>query len=98
MEELLPIGSVVLLQDGVKKIMITGYMAVNQEDEQKIYDYSGCIYPEGLLSSDQCLLFFHNQIKEVFFEGYKGEEYQLFCHQLEEIQNRLTSKDTIETI
>ena len=63
MEELLPIGSVVLLQDGVKKIMITGYMAVNQEDEQKIYDYSGCIYPEGLLSSDQCLLFFHNQIK-----------------------------------
>ena len=34
MEELLPIGSVVLLQDGVKKIMITGYMAVNQEDEQ----------------------------------------------------------------
>lgn len=100
MQELLPIGSVVLLKDGVKKIMVTGYMAMDQDIPEKIYDYSGCIYPEGLLSSDQTLLFYHDQINQVFFEGYRGEEYALFQEQLKEVQKRLGNKmnqvDTLE--
>lgn len=100
MKDLLPIGSVVLLKDGVKKIMVIGYMAVDQDTPEKIYDYSGCIYPEGLLSSDQTLLFYHDQINQVFFEGYCGEEYTLFQEQLSEVQKRLSSKgnqvDTLE--
>lgn len=89
MKELLPIGSVVLLKDGIKKLMITGYMAMDQKSPEKIYDYSGCIYPEGLLSSEQCLLFSHEQISQVFFEGYQAEEFRMFEEQLKEIQKRL---------
>ncbi|MCI8574855.1 MAG: DUF4176 domain-containing protein [Bacilli bacterium] len=99
MQELLPIGSVVLLKDGIKKIMIMGYMAMEKKDSNKIYDYCGCIYPEGLLSSEQSLLFYHQQIEQVYFEGYKGEEYTLFQTQLEEIQKQLEkTNESIDTL
>lgn len=99
MKKLLPIGSVVLLQNGVKKVMVTGYMAMDQNNSGKIYDYSGCIYPEGLLSSDQTLLFYHDQIEQVCFEGYQGEEYALFQKQLEEVQKRFhTEETTVDTL
>lgn len=99
MQELLPIGSVVLLKDGIKKLMITGYMAMEKNDSNKIYDYSGCIYPEGLLSSEQSLLFYHQQIEQVYFEGYKGEEYVLFQTQLKEIQKQLEkTNESIDTL
>ncbi len=99
MRDLLPIGSVVLLKGAVKKIMIIGYMAIDKENTSKTYDYSGCIYPEGLLSSDQTLLFDHEQINQVFFEGYQNEESELFKNQLKEVHKQLTeSKKTLDTL
>ena len=76
---LLPIGSVVLLKGGIKKVMIIGFApkVANQEDgkqREDMWDYSGCIYPEGLLSSDQILVFDHTQITEVFNVGYEDDE------------------------
>ena len=46
---LLPIGSVVLLNEAEKKLMIIGILQRNGEE---VFDYVGCPYPEGLLDSE----------------------------------------------
>lgn len=73
-EKYLPIGSVVLLKGGKKRAMITGFCSVAAENQGKVYDYSGCVYPEGYLSSNQVCLFDHDQIDKVFFVGFEDEE------------------------
>ena len=88
-ERFLPIGTVVLLKGGKKRAMITGFCSVAQEKPNKIYDYSGCVYPEGYLSSNQVCLFDHDQIDKVFFLGYEDEEEQIFKEKLNRIVDTL---------
>ena len=45
---MLPIGSVVTLKEGKKKLMIIGRIQEN-EKTKKLYDYAGCQWPEGFL-------------------------------------------------
>ena len=68
----LPLGSVVRLKEGNKRVMVTGYAFSNNG---KAYDYTGCLYPEGYLSYDNTFLFNHDQIEEISFKGYKTEEF-----------------------
>lgn len=84
-EKFLPIGSVVLLKGGTKKAMITGFCSIAAEDKAKIYDYSGCIYPEGYLNSNQICLFDHDQIEEIFFIGYEDDEEKEFKISLNDV-------------
>lgn len=84
-EKYLPIGTVVLLKGGRKRAMITGFCSVAQENQEKIYDYSGCVYPEGYLSSNQVCLFDHDQIDKIFFLGYEDEEEKAFKDKLNKI-------------
>ena len=84
-EKFLPIGSVVLLKGGEKKVMITGFCSSAVEDQSKVYDYTGCIYPEGYLDFEQICLFDHEQIEKVFFEGYADEEEKEFKEILNEM-------------
>ncbi len=84
-EKYLPIGTVVLLKGGRKRAMITGFCSVAQENQEKIYDYSGCVYPEGYLSSNQVCLFDHDQIDKIFFLGYEDEEEVAFKDKLNKI-------------
>lgn len=84
----LPIGSVVLLKDDTRKLMIIGFCAsAVEDDDQKQYDYSGCMYPEGLISSDEIYLFDHDQIEKINFIGYETEEEQEFKKNLIETLN-----------
>lgn len=79
MQQYLPIGSVVLLKGGKKRAMITGYLAMPAKGEnKKMYDYSGCLYPEGFISSDKILLFNHSQIAKVYHVGLSDEEEKNF--------------------
>ena len=55
-EKFLPIGTVVMLKDGTKRVMITGFCAVENNGTPQMWDYSGCMYPEGILSSDETCL------------------------------------------
>ena len=64
----LPIGSVVLLKGGLKKVMIIGFF-MNSKIDNITYDYSGCIYPEGFLSNNKLILFNENQIDKVLYMG-----------------------------
>lgn len=96
-DKYLPIGSVVLLKGGKKRAMITGFCSVAQENQEKIYDYSGCVYPEGYLSSNQVCLFDHDQIDKIFFTGFEDEEEFSFKEKLNQIVSTLNS-DNHETL
>ena len=69
-ERYLPVGTVVMLKGGSKRVMIAGFCAVSDEAGEKVYDYSGCLYPEGFISSTQTCLFDHEQIDKVYFNYY----------------------------
>lgn len=77
-ERYLPIGSVVLLKGGEKKIMITGFASISPDTGDKIFDYSGCIFPEGFISYNQVCVFDHSQINKVFYKGLEDEEQKKF--------------------
>lgn len=61
MKDLLPIGSVVTLKEGKKKLMIIGRLQENM-DANKVYDYAGCQWPEGYMDKDHCYVFNHEDI------------------------------------
>ena len=88
-DKYLPIGTVVLLNGGTKKVMITGFCSVTEEEKDKVYDYTGCIYPEGYLDYDEICLFDHNQIEKVYHMGYIDEECQDFNEELKNITSQL---------
>ena len=90
----LPIGTVVLLKGGKKRAMITGFCSIAQENQEKIYDYSGCVYPEGYLSSNQVCLFDHDQIEKIFFVGYEDEEEKDFKDKLNKVIASLKEKES----
>lgn len=91
-DKYLPIGSVVLLKGGKKRAMITGFCSVAQENQDKIYDYSGCVYPEGYLSSNQVCLFDHDQIDKIFFTGFEDDEEFEFKEKLNRIVSTLNNE------
>ncbi len=92
-EKFLPIGTVVMLKGGTKRAMITGFCSVAQDDSQKTYDYSGCLYPEGFISSNQICLFDHEQIERVYFLGYVDDEETAFQLKLKSLveQNNMNT-------
>ena len=68
----LPIGTVVMLVGGSKKVMITGSRSKNA-DADKVFDYNGCVFPEGLMENIYCL-FDASQIEDVLYMGLESEE------------------------
>lgn len=77
-EKYLPIGTVAMLKGGSKRVMVTGFCAIDQEKQEKIWDYSGCMYPEGFLSSTQTCLFDHDQIDKIYHLGLVDDEEKEF--------------------
>ena len=57
MKNLLPIGSVVLLKEAEKSLMIVGTM--QRDDEGHEFDYVSVLFPEGYINSDTFFLFNH---------------------------------------
>ena len=82
--DLLPIGSVVMLNGGQKKLMIFGVKQANKVDESdsKEYDYIGVLYPEGNVGNRHQYLFNQNDIESVEFRGYENEERTAFLERL----------------
>lgn len=83
-EKYLPVGTVVLLKNGKKRVMITGF-CVTPQGKNEAYDYCGCLYPEGFLTSNQNCLFNHNQIDKIFYMGLIDEEEINFKKQLKSL-------------
>ncbi len=89
-DKYLPIGTVVLLKDALKKVMITGFYVKSTEDD-KVFDYAGCIYPEGVISSDQNLMFNHDDISDVYYMGYITDEQRTYNEKIIDIIKKIES-------
>ena len=81
-KDLLPIGSIVLLKDGEKRLMIDGIMQSNEGGNGEEYDYLGVLYPEGHIGDQFQYLFNHEDIDKVIFRGYEDEERASFIKKL----------------
>jgi hypothetical protein len=87
-KELLPIGSIVLLKDGEKRLMISGIMQTDTGGTQKNYDYMGVLYPEGHIGEGFQYLFNHEDINEIIFRGFEDTERVEFLDKLTNLYER----------
>ena len=96
----LPLGSVVLMKEAKKRVMITGYAVQSPDSGDKLWDYIGCLWPEGMISPDKNLLFDHENIDKIFAIGYTDEEQKRFMGVLAKAtalrEERLNKENVIE--
>ena len=92
-KELMPIGSVVMLNDAVKRLMIIGYgqQENNEQGKGKVWDYVGCLFPEGYISPEHIFLFDHEQIQKKYHIGHFDEEQEAFNEKLKEAFSEINS-------
>ena len=84
----LPIGTVVMLKDATKRLMITGFCITENGKEDKVWDYCGSLFPEGNIEANRNYLFDHEQIDKVYHLGLVDEEEQQFKNVLNQIVNQ----------
>lgn len=76
MKEYLPLGSVITLKNGSKRLMIVGRLQ-NQIGSKDIYDYAAVLWPEGLVDSKHFYLFNHEDLDKLYYIGLQDmEEFQ----------------------
>ena len=82
--EYLPLGSVVILNGGVQKVIICarGMVAANMVPPM-FFDYGGSLYPQGIIG-DQIMYFNHEDIKKIIFTGYTDEDDKLMIENINE--------------
>jgi hypothetical protein len=92
-DKFLPIGTVVLLKDGTKRVMITSYLIFSRGSrDKKLFDYGACVFPEGIMDSSNTLGFNHDQIKEVIHMGLEDAEEKKFVESLNAIADDFRKK------
>lgn len=89
LEGVLPIGTVVLLKDSQKRLMVIGICQKEVGQKEVIWDYAGCLYPEGYLGGDKVYLLNNDQIEKVFAIGYQDEEQFIFKQKVDKIMTDL---------
>lgn len=92
-EKYLPLGTVVLLEGGTKRVMITGFATASSDDPDLIYDYAGCMYPQGFVTSNQTVLFDHDQIQKIYHFGLIDPEWVEFQDNLKKFLENLDEQD-----
>ena len=92
-EKYLPLGTVVLLEGGTKRVMITGFATASSDDPDLIYDYAGCMYPQGFITSNQTILFDHDQIQKIYHFGLIDPEWVEFQDNLKKFLENLDEQD-----
>lgn len=91
---LLPIGTVVLLKNSKKRVMIIGVLQKQiREGEEVIWDYSACLYPEGYMGPDKTFLFNSSQIEKVFAVGYQDQEQFAFKEKIDQVREKLIVRE-----
>lgn len=80
----LPIGSIVMLQDAIKPVMVTGYAQIDK-NTGVMYDYTGCLYPEGIVDATSSAVFNADKIDKILFVGYKTVEWVNYVKQAKKV-------------
>ena len=78
----LPIGTVCLLKGGTKRVMIVGFGIRPDDNPDIMYDYLGCLFPEGIISLKQNMVFNHDQIQTIVAKGFADDETAAFNSKL----------------
>lgn len=78
MNTILPIGSVVKLNDIQFPVMIFGFLQQNGLQPGRYVDYVGVPYPVGNVGLQAQLGFQMEDITEVLFEGYRTDSFNLW--------------------
>ena len=86
----LPIGSVVLLKESTKKLMVIGFFQIRPDQEKRVYDYCGCLYPEGYQDGDHIYLFDEDMIDKVYSVGYIDDEQFAWRKEQDKIEEKLS--------
>lgn len=76
MKTILPIGTVVQLQEAEKSLMIIGSLQATEDGTE--YDYIGVPFPEGFIDEDTFFLFNSDDIEKVHFVGCVNAESQAY--------------------
>jgi hypothetical protein len=92
---LLPIGSVVLLKDSVKKVMIVGVCQKGGKTPDTVWDYTGVLFPEGYLSGDRMFMFNDSQVARVFALGYQDEEQLVFKEKVDDLMQKIRMGESV---
>ena len=100
-EKFLPIGTIVLLKNGKKRVMITGFMvSIEKDGIREELDYTGCIYPEGFMGIENTVGFNHDEIEKIYHMGLIDREETEFKSKLNKIieYRNMFSSETPEDI
>ncbi|MBP1573054.1 MAG: DUF4176 domain-containing protein [Oscillospiraceae bacterium] len=91
---LLPIGTVVLLKNSEKRVMIIGVMQKQKREDggEVIWDYSGCLYPEGYLAPDRLYLFNNENISRIYNIGYQDSEQFEFKERVDKLRDEILER------
>ena len=84
-DKVLPIGTVVLLKNATKRLMILGYQRTAAADESVVFDYCGCVYPDGYLNPERTAIFNHENIERVYYLGLQNDEYLVAAEKIREV-------------
>ncbi len=79
--QLLPIGSVVMLRDAKKALMVYG-IAQTEVETQTVYDYIGVLWPEGNIGADTQFMFNQSDVVQVLYRGLDNDERAEFIARL----------------
>ena len=91
---LLPLGSVVRVENTKFEIVIIGYTTKNTEDN-KTYDYVGVIDPLGY-NQEEILLFDDDKIEDVVFMGYQTDIYINYREKLYKITKDIKNNKNVD--
>lgn len=89
---LLPIGSVVLVGNSKKKVMIVG-LCQKGGAEGKLWDYAGVVFPEGYIDPNKMFLFNNEQITQIYALGYQDAEQIAFKEKADAMMQELRKEE-----
>lgn len=77
----LPIGTVLLLKEGEHRLMVMGY-AQKLERDGRVYDYVGCLWPEGYMKAESNIVFNQDMIERVYFLGHQTDGQMVYMEKM----------------
>lgn len=87
----LPIGTVVMLKNGRHRVMIIGFASSINSYPGRVFDYIGCLYPEGIFTFENSLNFDHSDIEKIYSVGYSDDEEKAFKVKLNDLVNKINN-------
>lgn len=85
-DAILPLGSIVLVEDGTTPLMIVSRAALfNQKGKIGYFDYSAVPYPQGITDGKEYVFFNRETISSIIYFGYVNAEEQEFASEYDDL-------------